>query len=280
MDELRAALELATEEELQQLTHLLFQRKLNPLDYVYTPDPIAVQSQNRQQWIDAIEERFQFLAADGFTVLRGQTQTITYRQVLIQVCQYLKLAYSEALSTTELEAEVFLHLIRRSWKKLPAEQKRGLKERIRKALVQSNFAEPLPLSAQKDPIAVFLKGGCAFAVNSVIRPVVVQKLAQQFALHFAAYQAAKQALVRGGAIAATKIQSQIVLQRATLGMASNAARYGAARTLFAVLGPALWAWFFADLGWRAIATNYTRIIPTIFALAQIRLTRSTAWEMA
>jgi uncharacterized protein YaaW (UPF0174 family) len=50
--------------------------------------------------------------------------------------------------------------------------------------------------------------------------------------------------------------------------------------VFAVLGPVMWGWFFADLGWRAIATNYGRIIPTIFALAQIRLTRAECWEPA
>jgi uncharacterized protein YaaW (UPF0174 family) len=32
------------------------------------------------------------------------------------------------------------------------------------------------------------------------------------------------------------------------------------------------------LGWRAIATNHSRVIPTIFALAQIRLTRSDCFE--
>ncbi|MEL7241115.1 MAG: hypothetical protein AAGM40_02035, partial [Cyanobacteria bacterium J06573_2] len=71
MDELRAALELATEEELQDMTAILFSRKFNPLDYLQTPEPIEVQSQNRQAWLDAIEERFCFLAADGMTVLRG-----------------------------------------------------------------------------------------------------------------------------------------------------------------------------------------------------------------
>ena len=58
------------------------------------------------------------------------------------------------------------------------------------------------------------------------------------------------------------------------GMVANTARYTAVRGLFAFLGPVLWVSFFADLGWRAIATNYTRIIPVIFTLAQIRLTRS------
>ncbi|BDI18522.1 hypothetical protein ANSO36C_43240 [Nostoc cf. commune SO-36] len=70
------------------------------------------------------------------------------------------------------------------------------------------------------------------------------------------------------------------MQMAQRGMTVNAARYGAARTMFAVIGPMMWTWFIADLGWRAIATNYGRIIPTIFALAQIRLTREECWEPA
>jgi uncharacterized protein YaaW (UPF0174 family) len=50
--------------------------------------------------------------------------------------------------------------------------------------------------------------------------------------------------------------------------------------VFAAVGPLLWAWLFADIGWRAIATNYGRIIPAVFALAQIRLTREDAWQYA
>jgi uncharacterized protein YaaW (UPF0174 family) len=63
-------------------------------------------------------------------------------------------------------------------------------------------------------------------------------------------------------------------------MTISAARYGAVRSVFAFMGPVMWAWFFADLGWRAIATNYGRIIPTVFTLAQIRLTRTECWEIA
>jgi uncharacterized protein YaaW (UPF0174 family) len=63
-------------------------------------------------------------------------------------------------------------------------------------------------------------------------------------------------------------------------MAINAARYGAARSLLAFVGPALWMWFFADLGWRTVATNYSRVIPVIFTLAQIRLTRMADFQPA
>ena len=97
-------------------------------------------------------------------------------------------------------------------------------------------------------------------------------------LHLASYQAAKTTLLKGGTAAAAQIQGQAALQAARRGMAATAARYGATRTLFAFLGPALWGWFLADLGWRAIATNYGRIIPVVFTLAQIRLTRSECWQ--
>lgn len=278
MDELRAALELATQEELQQLTEILFRRRFNPLDYVQAADPIDIQSQDHETWLDAIELRFRFLAADGMTVLKGRTAEYSYRDALIQVCRYLKIPYSKALSTTDIEAEIFLNLMSRAWKRLPAKEKKSLTVRVQQSLAQSNLSEPLPVQLQHDPMGLLLKGGSALAVSSILKPILLQKVAQQFALHFATYQVAKQAVVKGGVVAATEIQGYLALQTAKQGMALNAARYGATRSVLGLLGPLLWGYFFADLGWRAIATNYGRIIPTIFALAQIRLTRAECWE--
>lgn len=278
MDELRAALELATQEELQQLTEILFRRKFNPLDYVQASDPIDIQSQDRETWLDAIELRFRFLAADGMTVLKGRTAEYSYRDALIQVCRYLKIPYSKQLSTTDIEAEIFLNLMGRAWKRLPAKEKKSLTVRVQQSLAQSNLSEPLPVQLQHDPMGLLLKGGSALAVSSVLKPILLEKVAQQFALHFATYQVAKQAVVKGGVAAATEIQGYLALNAAKRGMALNAARYGATRSVLGLLGPLLWGYFFADLGWRAIATNYGRIIPTIFALAQIRLTRAECWE--
>lgn len=277
MDELRDALELASEEELQQLTQILFCRRLNPLDYLGMPDVLEVQSRDRTSWLDSIEQRFRFLAADGLTVLKGQSQNISYRQVLIRVCHYLKMPYSQAMSVVDLEAEIFLHLMGKIWQRLPASEKKDLSDRVQKSLANADLARPLPLKLQNDPVTILLKGSSVIAVNSVVKPLILQQIARQFALHFARYQAARAALVQGGAIAATKLQHHLALQTAKRGMAIAAARQGAVKTAFAFLGPVLWASFFADLGWRAIATNYSRIIPTIFALAQIRLTRSECW---
>jgi uncharacterized protein YaaW (UPF0174 family) len=274
VDELRSALELATDEELRDLTEILFRRKFNPLDYVNTPDPLAVQSQEREAWLTAIEERFRFLAADGMMVLKGETDRLTYRQVLIQVCRHLKLPYKGSMSTTDLEAEVFLDLLGRAWKQLPALEQKALKVRLERSLTNSQLLPQLPIAIQQDPLSVLVKGSSAIAVSSVLRPLLLQHITRQFALHFATYQVAQQAIAVGGAVATAQLRNQIALQTAKQGMALSTARYAATRSAFAVLGSALWVWFFADLGWRTIATNYGRIIPIIYALAQIRLIRS------
>jgi hypothetical protein len=204
LDELRDALELATEEELQHLTDILFRRKFNPLDYVQTPEPIDIQSQDRESWLDAIEDRFRFLAADGVTVLRGRTGEVTYRQALIQVCRYLKIPYSAELSTTDLEAEVFLNLMGRVWKQLPRQEQKAMTVRIQGSLANSELSDPLPVNLQHDPVGLLVKGGSALAVSSIVQPILLQQVARQFAIQFASYQVAKETVIQGGAVAAAQ----------------------------------------------------------------------------
>ncbi|MDX2239617.1 MAG: hypothetical protein NW224_02930 [Leptolyngbyaceae cyanobacterium bins.302] len=279
MDELRTALELATDEELQDLTEILFRRKFNPIDYLRTPDPIDVQSQDRDQWLDTLEDRFRFLAADGMTVLSGKTDELSYRQVLIQVCRYLKLPYKKSMSTVDLEAEVFLELVGRTWKQLPEAAQKDFSVELTHSLTRSQLLPQLPLAVQQDPMRLMLKGGTALAVSSVLRPAILQLVARQFAVQLARYQLAQQAAALGGAIA-TQLHNYVLVQTARQGVAVTVARYAAVRTVFACIAPMMWGWFFADLGWRSISTNYGRIIPIIYALAQIRLTRSDCFEFA
>ncbi|MEO1211121.1 MAG: hypothetical protein AAFX78_16470 [Cyanobacteria bacterium J06638_20] len=267
MDEVRIALELATDEELEALTDILFRRQLNPLDYVCTPEPLEVLSQDRLTWLDELEERFCFLAADGMTVLRGKTRTLSYRQVLLRVCRYLKIPYSKSFSTADLEAEIFLHLLHRAWEKLPEAEQSALQGKLQKTVSESQLAQQLPVSLRQDPANLLLKGGSVLAINSVVRPWLLQQLAQQVMVHAAKYQLARQAAQTGA------IATQVAAKAAYRTMALSTARYGAVRSVFAFLGPALWMWLVADLGWRTIATNYGRIIPVVFTLAQIRLTR-------
>ncbi len=286
MDELRTALEMATDDELQQITRILFCRKFNPLDYMGTPEPLDIQSQERAEWMDSIEQRFRHLAADGLTVLQGRTKEVTYRQTIIQVCRYLKIPYSKKLSTEDLEAELFVHLMGKAYKELPSTEQAAITVKIQKSLSTSKLAQPLPVHIQHDPMKLFLTGSSALVVSSVIQPVVLQQIARQFAIHLATYQITQQALVKGGIATAGQVQAYVTMQLAKRGMVTAAASQGVVRGMFAFLGPAMWGWFFADLGWRAISTNYGRIIPAILALAQIRLIRGsyldseTYWEIA
>jgi uncharacterized protein YaaW (UPF0174 family) len=273
LDELRSALELANQEELEYLTQLLFSRKFNPLDYWQTPQPIDIQSQNWDDWLDSLEGRFRYLAADGLTVLKGATHQVSYRHILIQVCRYLKIPYAQSMTTTDIESEIFLNLVSKAWKKLPKNDQNSLTIKVNEALNKSNLPEPLPVQLQHDPVNILLKGSSALAINSLLKPFLLNQIARQIAFHFAQYQFTKSLMVKGGAT----IQNQVAISMAKRGITANATRYGAVKTVFSVLGPLLWVYFFADLGWRAIATNYGRIIPTVFTLAQIRLTRSE-WE--
>ncbi len=275
MDELRTALELASDEELELLTDILFRRQLNPIDYMCTPNPLDVQSQDRDDWIDMLEDRFRFLAADGITVLRGRSAEVSYRHVLIQVCRHLKVPYSQSLSTADLEAEIFLYMLHRAWTKLPPHEQRVFRGELQQVVSQSDLAHQLPATFRDDPAALLLKGGSVVAINSLVRPWLLQQVAKQFMVHAATYQVARQAAAQGGAIA-----TQLALHTAKRSMAVSAARYGAARAMFSVISPALWMWLFADLGWRAIATNYGRVIPVVFTLAQIRLTREGLYQPA
>ena len=217
MDELRAALELATDEELSGLTDLLFCPKFNPLDYLQQPEVLALRAGDRSRWLDELEQRFRFLAADGLTVLQRKTDRLSYRMILIQVCRHLKLPYSSALSTMDLEAEIFLVLVQRSGVEWPDQGSGAVK--------------------------TVLKGGGAIAASTLVTPLF-RRLAQQ-GLQEGLAGAARQGLLR----------------------------YGVVRSAASMLGPAMWTWFLADVGWRSISTNYGRIIPMVFAIAQIRLTR-------
>jgi uncharacterized protein YaaW (UPF0174 family) len=272
-DELLLALELASDDELGYLADILFRRKFNPLDYIATPDVIEVQSLDRVVLVQAIADRFRFLAADGFTVLRRQTDQLTYREVLERVCQHLKIKYSQTQSVADIESELFLNLLSRAWQKMPARERKQLNASMQSALTEADLHKSLPPDAQRNPLGLVIKGGGAIAMSTVIQPAVMALLAKQLAWHLATYQTGKEVLKAGGTAIATRVQAYFSTYLARHGVAAAAARYGAVRTVFSVITPALWGVFFADLGWRAISTNYARIIPVIFLLAQIRLLR-------
>ncbi len=273
MHELSDVLTLATDEELHQIADILFRRKFNPLDYFATPPVQELQSWERDQQIEAIAKRFRFLAADGLTVLRRKTSDVSYREVLERVCQHLNIKYFSSQSVEDIESELFLNLISKSWKKLSPQERSKIDESMQIAITESDLQKSLPLDAQRNPMSLLVKGGSAIAVSTVIRSAVLTVIARQMAWHFASYQVGYEVLKAGSTAIATRLNAYVSTYLAKRGMLASATQYTAARTVFSVITPALWGLFFADLGWRAIATNYGRIIPAIFIVAQIRLLR-------
>jgi len=170
---------------------------------------------------------------------------------------------------------VFLHLLRSNVQKLPRDERDRLQQSLTRSLAGSTQFQALPGALQDNPLALLAKGSGVVAVSAVLRPWLLQQIARQMALQVARYEVARQAVVAGGSSVMGQIQQRFALRMAARGMAVSAARYGATKAVFSVLGPALWGWFLADLGWRAVATNYSRVIPVVFTLAQIRLTRSS-----
>ena len=251
MDELSDVLTLATDQELHHIADILFRRKFNPLDYVVTP-PV----QELQSW-----------------VLRRKTGDVSYREVLERVCQHLNIKYSKKQSVEDIESELFLNLVSSSWKKLSAQERAIIDDSMQTAITESDLHKSLPLDAQRNPMSLLVKGGSAIAVSTIIRSAVLNVIARQMAWHFASYQVGYEVLKAGGTAIATRLNAYLSTYLAKRGMAVAATQYTAARTVFSVITPALWGLFFADLGWRAIATNYGRIIPAIFIIAQIRLLR-------
>ena len=280
MDELRSGLELATDDELHVLTQLLFQPKFNPLDYLYTPQPVDVSKRDRTTQIHLLEQRFRYLAADGLTVLQKRTHQVSYRQTLLQICRYLKVTRYSDLSTAELEAEVFLVLLEKTWQQMPTADRQSVAQRLQREIACTQEFEQLPKALKEQPTALLAKGGSALALSAVVKPWLLKQIAGQITVQMAKYQVAKQALAKGGLNLAAQVQSKVAVKAASRGAIAASARYGTMRGLLACVGPALWTWFFADLGWRAVATNYARVIPVVFAIAQIRLTRTDLAQAA
>ena len=277
MDELRTGLDLATHAELAALAEVLFRPKFNPLDYWYTPSPHQIVSGERHRCIQQLDARIRYLAADGFTVLRHCSHQLSYRQILIRLAQQLRLNSLASLPTLELEAELFLQLLERTWYKLSPQQQQELQQRLTTEIAQTEAFKQLSPQLQRHPMALLLKGSGAVAISSMLRPWLLGHIAKQMAWHMARYQAARTALQATAHLGA-QLQSRAVMGLASRNVALTAARYGAVRGALACLGPAMWTWFVVDLGWRTIAANYTRIVPVVFTLAQLRLTRGDRVE--
>ncbi|MCO5555647.1 hypothetical protein L7F22_009192 [Adiantum nelumboides] len=116
--DLRVVLDLASDAELHDLANILYgQSLLSPLLKSVTRGDGSRRNfdqdiEEREALVDRLESRFLYLGADAKETLRGWRPT--YRDILLGVRAKLNVHCSPKLSTEDLEAEIFLHLLQQN----------------------------------------------------------------------------------------------------------------------------------------------------------------------
>ncbi|TQE09882.1 hypothetical protein C1H46_004460 [Malus baccata] len=285
--ELRSVLELATDSELYELERILFGPSyFSPLlksimsrtnvDHSMVEEDLD----EREEFLAVLESRFLFLAADARSTIRGWRPS--YRNVLLAVRKELNVPCSSKLSTEDLEAEIFLHLLR-DYSSEESGNFEGLLEFPELSDGQQSLQLGLSqwkvqaLSALKVGAAelrsMFLKGGGIFTLAKIYQ-LVARKLSGKVFLEAANYQLKRDFVRKGGQLAAMNLESRAAFLAAKQGFAGAASRYLGLRSMMALLGPVLWGTFLADVVIQMLGTDYARILRAIYAFAQIRITRT------
>ncbi|CAL5362718.1 unnamed protein product [Camellia sinensis] len=259
--ELRSVLELATDSELYELERILFGpsyfspllksiTKQTDVDYFM----IEEDAEERDDFIAMLESRFLFLAADARSTLRGWRPS--YRNVLLGVREKLNIPCSSKLSTEDLEAEIFLHLLQEysrdesgtfpsSWESSKNPDNHGsLELGLSPWKVQAIAALRVGASELR---RIILKGGGMLTLGKAYN-LLARKLLGRMFLEGAKYQIKKEVIRKGGQLAAVNLESRLALL---------------------VAKQVLWGTFLADVVIQMLGTDYARILRAIYAFAQL-----------
>lgn len=208
----------------------------------------------------------------------------------------MKIQCDPTLMTTDLEAEIFIHLVDQytessdnsgddkllsdagdgmsqgyhrssnsnsntsrsrsssSSKYSSNKQRRGLLGRLKAAITPLKYGatDILPAAAKLGGTIAFTQVGLTTA-RELGRQVVMKRIQYQ---------------------AATRMAAKMGAQR---GLAAAAARYAAMRTFLSTVGPIMWVGTALDLAVMSIGSDHGRVARVVFALAQVRLTRTGGW---
>lgn len=181
-------LEIATNSELLELEEILFGPSyFSPMLKSITSgvkfDKFMIEEdfEEREEFINVLESRFLYLAADARSTLRGWRPS--YRNVLLDVRKELNIPCSRKLPTEDLEVEIFIHLIQECSRDL----KSGAALRIGAAELRS----------------VLLKGGQLVALLK-ISELVSSRLSRTMLLEAAKRKIGSQAIKKEMAGAASR----------------------------------------------------------------------------
>ncbi|MQM00288.1 hypothetical protein Taro_033019 [Colocasia esculenta] len=200
--------------------------------------------ESRESFIELLESRFLFLAADARSTLRGWRPS--YRDVLLRVRRKLGVPCAGRLPTEDLEVEIFLHLLNENSSK---SQISGLFCNLNSFGVSSNQAS-LEVGHNKWKVDVLaavnvgakefqqmvLKGGGILTVAKLYQ-LLARKLSGKVIMEAANYQIKNEMIKRGGQFAALSLESRTALLAARQGFARAASRYLGFRSVMMLLGP-------------------------------------------
>lgn len=276
-------LELATDSELYELEKILFGpsyfspllksiSKRSRVDYFMIGEDL----EERDKFIEILESRFLFLAADARSTLRGRRPS--YRNVLLGVREKLNVRCSRNLLTEDLEAEIFLHLLQEysshelenpSTCKTSSNQN-TLELGLDQWKVQAGAALKVGATEIRE---IFLKGGGMLTLANMYC-LLARKLSGKMFVEAANYQIKKEIMTKGGQLAVANLESGVAFLAAKQGVAGAAARYLGFRSMMTLVGPLLWGTFLADIIIQMLGTDYARLLRAIYAIAQIRIIRT------
>ncbi|XP_019238200.1 PREDICTED: uncharacterized protein LOC109218305 isoform X2 [Nicotiana attenuata] len=240
--DLRSVLELATDSELYELQRILFGpsyfspllksvAKRDEIDYIMIGEDL----EEREEFLSMLESRFLYLAADARSTLRGRRPS--YREVLLGVREKLSIRCSAKLSTEDLEAEIFLHLLQEySSSKESSDDSDGhgnLEFGLSKWKVQAVAAIKAGAEGAR---SVILKGGGVLTLGRIYNGLA-RRFSGKMLLEAANYQISKEVLKKGGEVAALNLESRLAMLAAKKGLAGAASRYFGLRSMMTFLGP-------------------------------------------
>ncbi|GAB2225402.1 hypothetical protein Droror1_Dr00006194 [Drosera rotundifolia] len=254
--ELRKVLELATYSELYELERILFGPSyFSPLiksiwggaefDHIMIEEDL----QERDNFIEALESRFLFLAADARSTLRGWRPS--YRNVLLDVRKKLNVPCSSKLPTEDLEVEIFVHFFLNE-----SAQSKGDAAALRVGTAELQ--------------SMLMKGGHAFAFLKMSN-TVLRGLSSKMILNAAKGEIGKELARKAGQLASTNLETQIGLLVARKGLPRIATRFLGLRILSSLLGPLMLGTLLADAVILMLGTDYARVLQAIYVVAQIRI---------
>ncbi|KAJ1289890.1 hypothetical protein BS78_02G199700 [Paspalum vaginatum] len=248
--ELRLVLELATDEELMEFEEILYGTSyFSPLLKSIARRPnsdnavVLDDIEERDLFISKLESRFLYLAADARSIIRGWRPS--YRDVLLGVRKKLGVQCSSKLSTTDLEAEIFLHLVneysshQKSPVSFPWDKQKSPEEisslGVNKWKVLTDAAWRI---GAKGLESTFLKGGSALTVKTIYESLA-SRLSGKMLMEAANYEIKKEIVKQGGRLAAVNLESRAGLLAAKQGLTRAASRYVGLRSVMTFLGPIL-----------------------------------------